>query len=84
MYQVKVQLVGETFGSELEVIVQMPKRGGLTKGETERIVEDIADQAAAMNLTCRWETYRVGQMSSRYDEGLPFREIEIAAPKTSS
>ena len=43
LYTTTVTLVGEVFKSEVEVTITMKNRGSLTQGETDVVVDAVAD-----------------------------------------
>jgi hypothetical protein len=75
----KVVLKGTTFGSRMDVVLQMDQ-GGLYKGEVERIIGDMMDQIAAGNLATRWEHFEFdGMFLKRGNDG---EWVEVERDKT--
>jgi uncharacterized membrane protein len=78
----KVVLKGTTFGSRMEVVLQM-ERGGLYKGEVGRIIGDMMDQIVAGNLTTRWEHFEFERMFLKRGDDGEWVEVERDKPKAS-
>ena len=75
-----IELNGKTFGSKIEITINMAERGGLHKGESIRIVEDLADQISQAVFRVRWETYETKDFRVIFepaDAGSPERGAEL-------